>query len=730
MGVAPLSTFRAPGVLAANLARWRDAAAHPWQTLGENALAERDRWPLWLAPGLAAGIGLYFALPAEPASWLATVTLAAAIFCIFAATRAAHPAVVAILALCAAASLGFSIAKFRTDLIARPVLQHKIGYGVFTARVESIEAHGKGLRAVLGHLEPDRKLRGEIPWRIRLYFRRVPENLTPGSWVWFRASLMTPPAPAAPGDYDFGRWAFYEGIGAVGYSFGQPKLITPRADETIFERWNARLERLRNAMTARVRSVLPGSEGGVSAAMITGETGGIDASDYNAYRDSGLVHVLSISGLHLALAGGFFFWIVRALLALFPFIALHYPIKKWAAVAALAGAAFYLFISGCEAPAVRSYIMLAMMFLAILADRPALSMRSVMLAAALILLIEPESLTEPGFEMSFAAVIGLIAIAEWGEKRERAKEGAPLGPLRRVWRYFVGIVIASMIATLATTPFAIFHFDRSTQYGAISNLVSLPIADFVIMPAATIAMIAMPFGLDRWPLLLMGKGVVMMTAVAHWVSRLPGAASVAVVWPEYALVIVAIGGLWIAFWRRSWRWLGIVPVCFGVAAALFASRPDLLIARDGKTIAARLPDGTLGFLREPADGYAAEIWLRRDGDAREVEKAIAKPGQGVLCDELGCIATLASGETVTSIARSEALEDCASADVVVSAIPTRRRCVGPKLVIDKFDLARNGGYALWLNGEPIIKTVEGERGQRPWSQQPRIRTSRRFNNGG
>ncbi len=713
-------------MLAANIARWRGASAHPWRTLGETAFAERDRWPLWLAPGLASGIGLYFTLPVEPAAWIAFATIAIAGLCAFAATRVAHPAKVAVLALCAASTLGFTIAKFRTDAIARPVLARKIGYGVFTARVESLEQHGKGMRAVLGHLDPDRKLRGTVPWRVRLYFRHVPETLAPGQWVSFGASLMPPPAPAAPGDYDFGRWAFYEGIGAVGFAFGQPKLIAPRESETLFERWNAGLERLRNAMTARVRSVLPGSEGGVSAAMITGETGGIDPGDQAAYRDSGLVHVLSISGLHLALAGGFFFWIVRALLALFPPIALYYPIKKWAAVAALFGATFYLLVSGCEAPAVRSYIMLAMMFLAILADRPALSMRSVMLAAGLILLIEPESLTEPGFEMSFAAVIGLIAIAEWGQKREKSTDGVvAFGPVRRVGRYLVGIVIASMVATLATTPFAIFHFDRSTQYGALSNLVSLPIADFIIMPAATLAMILMPLGLDRWPLLLMGKGVVMMTAVAHWVAKLPGAASVAVVWPEYALVIVAVGGLWIAFWQRSWRWLGIVPILIGVAAALSATRPDLMIARDAKTIALRLPNGSLGFLREPADTYSAEIWLRRDGDARETDAAIAKKAQGVRCDELGCFASMANGQTVAAVSRYEALtEDCASSDVVISAIPTRRRCKGPRLVIDRFDLSKNGGYAIWLKDTPRIETVEGERGQRPWSKPVRKPTRR------
>lgn len=724
MGVAPLSIFRLPGGggIAAGLsvAAWR-----PWHAPAEAALAERERWPLWLVPGLGAGIGLYFTLPVEPALWVGIAAFALALACAFAAVKFPHPAMAALLALTAAAALGFGVAKIRTDSIARPVLAHKMGYGTFTGRIERIEPHGKGMRAVIGHLRSERHITDNLPWRVRIFIRKIPPGLKPGDWIFFRASLMTPPAPAAPGDYDFGRWAYYEGIGAVGFAFGQPKQIPAAADETIAERAHARLQQLRNSMTARVRAVLPGSEGGIAAAMITGETGGIDAADYAAYRDSGLVHVLSISGLHLALAGGFFFWIVRAFLALFPVIALNYPIKKWAAVAALMGAAFYLFISGCEAPAVRSYIMLAMMFLAVLADRPALSMRSVMIAAALILLIEPESLTEPGFEMSFAAVIGLVAVAEWaqGRKKTDTGDGMRMGPLRKLRRYLAGIVIASMVATLATTPFAIFHFDRSAQYGALSNLVSLPIADFVIMPAATLAMIAMPFGLERWPLLLMGKGVTLMTSIAHWVAGMPGAASVAAVWPEHALVMVALGGIWTAFWRRRWRWLGVLLICAGLTAAHFADRPDVLVARDGETVALRMADGRLGFLRQPQDDYAAEIWLRRDGDARAVSEAIANGEQGVRCDELGCIAMLPSGKTVAAIARAEALGDCAMADVTISAVPARHQCPDGKLVIDRIDLARKGGYALWFGETMRVETVEGTRGKRPWSRPARTRSS-------
>jgi competence protein ComEC len=225
----------------------------------------------------------------------------------------------------------------------------------------------------------------------------------------------------------------------------------------------------------------------------------------------------------------------------------------------------------------------------------------------------------------------------------------------------------------------------------------------------------------------MGKGVVMMTAVAHWVAALPGAASMAVVWPEYALVIVVAGGLWIALWRRPWRWLGLVPVGLGVIAALLASRPDILIASDARTVAVRLADGSLGFLRDPADDYTAQIWLQRDGDARAPEKAIAGESQDVRCDELGCIATLASGQSVAAVSHIEALaEDCAPADILVSPVPVGRNC-GAKLVIDRFDVARNGAYAIWLGSEPTIETVEGERGRRPWSK-PRRRN--RINNAG
>jgi len=640
-----------------------------------------------------------------------------------------HPMLRTALALLAAVLVGFTAAKIRTESVAAPILMEKLGPMHLIGRLEIVELRDKGARITLGELNGAR-FGNNAPTHVRVTLKAQEIPLVPGEWVELTAVLMPPPEPSMPGDYDFGRRAYFEGLGAVGYAFGQAHRIAALREPAFLENLNARLERLRNAMTARIRAVLPGSDGAIAAALITGDQSRVDPSDASAYRDSGLTHVLSISGLHLALAGGIFFWVIRALFALFPAIALNYPIKKWAAVGALGGSTFYLLISGCEAPAVRSWIMLAMMFIAILVDRPAITMRTVAFAAGTILLFSPESLIAPGFEMSFAAVIGLVAFGEWEASRERDTD-VPLGFVGRVRRYFGGIAIASIVAGLATAPFVIFHFDRSAQYGIVSNLLSLPIASFVIMPAATAAMVLMPFGLERLPLLLMGKGVVMMSAVAHWTAELPGAASVLPAWPMAALLLVTFGGLWISLWRERWRWLGMLPIAAGILLAVTTRAPDLLVGRDGKTVAVRLPDGLLGFIAEPKDKFATEAWLKRDGDERLPAEAIATGRNGVKCDALGCTARASSGALVAITQRADGLaEDCARAVIVVSAVPTNGQCHGPKIVIDRFDTLHNGAYAIWIGRTIKVQSVQNARGDRPWSQPPRSDDIPMFSSGG
>jgi competence protein ComEC len=517
------------------------------------------------------------------------------------------------------------------------------------------------------------------------------------------------------------------GIGAVGYAFGSPELVAPAPPPDISGRVALALQGLRFRMSARVHAVLPGSTGAIAAALITGDRGGISEADDQALRDAGLAHVLAIAGLHMALVGLGLFWTVRALLALWPRVALTQPIKKWAALAALCGAGFYLAISGAATPALRAFTMLAMMLLAILFDRPALSMRSLGIAAVILLVAAPESLIEPGFQMSFAAVASLIAVAEWEQRRAAAHRGLAALPFAGARRYLHGIAVTSFVGSIATLPYAAFHFDRATHYAVLGNLLAMPIMGFVTMPMAALSVLLMPLGLDAIPLHAMGFGIAAMLAIGRFVSGLPGSVTTVAAWPMTALVLISLGGLWIVIWRRRWRWLGLAPALAGVALVLLARPPDLLIARDGQTVAIRGADNRLHFVRRIADEYSATEWLKRDGDGRTAQSAMATEKDGVRCDAAGCIARV-RGTMIAAVLRADGLrEDCAAANVVIGDLPLRRACHGPKLVVDKFDVIRNGAYAVWLSHKFIVETVQGIRGNRPWSRAPWQRKGRLYN---
>ncbi len=456
-------------------------------------------------------------------------------------------------------------------------------------------------------------------------------------------------------------------------------------------------------MTQKIQAALPGSVGGIASALITGERGGISDEDEEALRDAGLAHVLAIAGLHMALMGGGIFWLLRAIFAAIPALALRYPFKKWAAAGALGASAFYLTISGAAPSAVRAFVVLAMVMVAILLDRPALSMRSLGLAAALLLILRPEAIIEPGFQMSFAAVAGLIAVAEWDMQRERTK------PRGAVWRYIRGIVMTSLVGSLATTPFALFHFERATHYAVLGNPIAMPVMGLWVMPAAALSVALMPLGWEGFALHLLGQGISVMVALGRFVSGLPGAVSLAPAMPLPALLLISLGGLWLAIWRRAWRWFGLAPVALGAVLAWVQPLPDMLVAADAATIAIRGDDGRLAFVRKPRDKYAARDWLRRDGDDRDITDAVGLPG--LKCDGLGCVAMKGKILIAASL-RPEALaEDCARAAVVVSTAQAQD-CKGPAVVIDQKTAGE--GWRITLSPVPAAVSVRSYRGERPW----------------
>jgi competence protein ComEC len=330
-------------------------------------------------------------------------------------------------------------------------------------------------------------------------------------------------------------------------------------------------------------------------------------------------------------------------------------------------------------------------------------MRSLALAAVILLLLRPEAITEPGFQMSFAAVASLIAVAEWEAGRER------ILPRSHLYRYVRGIALTSLVASLATLPFAMFYFGRATHYAVLGNLLAMPVMGLVVMPFAALSVLAMPFGLEHAPLQAMGWGISLMLGLGRWVSGLPGAVTVTPAFPLTALVLMSLGGLWLVIWRRGIRWWGLLPVAAGIVFAMSAPRPDLFIASDARTIALRGKDGHLFFPMPPKDHYAAARWLLRDGDSRTWQEAIHR---NLACDGWGCIAHQA-GLTIAIAARPEALEeDCARAELVISATEIFS-CKGPRLVLDRRAIASGGGYAVRLVPLAAL-SINQTRGARPW----------------
>ncbi|HSD92958.1 MAG TPA: ComEC/Rec2 family competence protein [Methyloceanibacter sp.] len=666
----------------------------------------------------AGGIIAYFALAEEPGTRLATALLLGAIgiglffrhallgICIGGAT--------------VAFAAGFATAKLRTELVRAPVLAEELRYVRVTGFVEGHEIRDKGrarltLRVLsLGDLVPEQR-----PYRVRV---SLPASASGeamiGEAVSLPATLQPPPEPMAPGSFDFARQAWFSSLGATGYAMSKivPLEVAP-APPWDLAVW-ARIDALRNAVNLRTRAALPGETGEIATALITGERGGVSKEVTEAMRDSGLAHILSISGLHMAIMAGTVFWLARALLALVPGLALRFPIKKWAAVVALGAACFYLALSGAAVPTVRSWIMMSIVLIAVMLDRPALTMRNVALAALVILIAAPESLFDPSFEMSFAAVIALVALYEWLSQRDwyGPRDVSPVfRTLRKGGGLIAGAGVTTLVAGTAVAPFALYHFHRMTHYGLFANLIAAPLVSLLIMPMALLSLLAMPFGLETWPLKAMGLGIELMVATGNEVASWTGAVSILPQISGAALILIVLGGVWLCLWQTRLRALGLVIAAAGLALAPQGNRPDILIEREGSMAALRSENGNLVFPQATAASYSADNWLLAGGDARDVTAA---SDEGAFrCDNLGCIGTI-KGKIVALVRYPAALEeDCRLAHIVIAPFTVGKKCRAARVIVDRKVLKEHGAHALYIDRLSIrTETVAAARGNRPWTR--------------
>lgn len=685
--------------------------------LGAALAEERERWALWVPVGLGSGIGIYFALPVEPAQWIGPFAVLGAAFAAF-AFRARLAGLLLALALLTAA-VGFAGAQLRTASIAAPALHKRIGAVSVTGRIAGIEQFGKGRRLTIDSLSIGKLAADKTPASIRVRDRRGTPFLKPGDWITVRAVLMPPPRAAAPGAFDFARRAYFQRIGAVGFVLGKPEI--DRARSAGGGSLGIALAVLRQSVTKRITAALEGPPGAIAAALLTGERGAIPPKIMANIRDSGLAHLLAISGLHLSLVALILFFTVRAGLAMSERTALRYPIKKWAALVALAGAGGYMLLTGATVPAQRATIMLAIVLLGVLVDRTAISMRLVAWAATAILLLAPESLLSVSFQMSFAAVIALVAAYEALRLRMAGWRAQGNWWFGRITTYAGGILLTTFIAGLATAPFAVFHFNRFAFYGLAANMVAVPLTALWIMPWGLVALLLMPFGLEGLALVPMGWGIEAVIGVAEQVAGWPSAVAMLPAMPVWGLIALSLGGLWLTLWRGRWRIAGVPLVLLGLATGLISHTPDILISEDGRLLAVKSRDGRLVLSSRRIGRFQGSSWLRRAGQAASPDwpAKIVSAGIPMRCDALGCIYRM-GGHKVALVRDARALgEDCAKATAIIATIPARRRCKSPGLIIDRFDLWRKGAHALsLLPGRIEVDTVRGRQGARPWTRRP------------
>ncbi|MBI1204346.1 MAG: DUF4131 domain-containing protein [Rhodopseudomonas sp.] len=706
-GFARRSGQTLPAWLVRASARWRGRLA-VWAV---SEMAPGRLLP-WLPVAFGAGIALYFSADREPSQW-ATVVAATVAVALAVALRQRPVGFPVALAVAAMAG-GFAVATLQTARLEHPILRTSTWSAQVSGYVEVREERDRSDRIVIRVASFAAPRVTEKPARVRVSVRKGTAPAV-GAFVALKAHLSPPLPPLRPGGYDFARDMYFQQIGASGYVLGRIKAATPPAAPGFWLAYAVIVDNIREGLNRRIHTLLPGDRGSIASALITGKRNAISQPVKDAFYISSLAHVLAISGFHMAVVAGIVFFCVRASLALVPSLAIGRPIKKWAAAAALVAAAFYLLMSGSSVSTQRSFIMIAIVLIGVIADRQAITFRTISIAAFVVLMIAPQSVLHPSFQMSFSASLALIAGFQYGLFGHGDADDA-LARRAALWgvREVAGLILASVVAGLATEPYAAYHFHRVAPYGVIANLLAMPVVSTVVMPMGLLGVLTMPFGLDAIFWRLMGFGIDWMIAVVQRVAGLPGSVGHLAAFGPGPLLLSTLGLLLLCLLRSPLRWTGAVVAIAATAWALTIPRPDVLIATDGQSVAVRGADGQLSILHAGRDTFAIKDWLAADGDGRDIkDKSL---NRGVRCDDIGCTVSLADGRIVAYALSAEALaEDCARATVEVSSHDAPLACKA--ILIDRRHWRQHGATALYTHGRRITMEVAQPRGtDRPWAR--------------
>ncbi len=666
------------------------------------------------------GCAAYFALKTEPSLMMITgVALLSVLAAVGLRRWGRAPVLAGVVLLIAFAACGVLSGKLQTLAMRGPVSPPLAGVRVEGWVVDMARRGTTGPRLLIAPTFISGLPDDDLPKRLRITVKDD-SVIGPGAAVRFTALLNPPPPPAAPGAFDFARSAYFVGVGGVGVALKPPQVIDLPPPP-----WRLALQlqinRARWALTQAIIDEMGQPSGGIAAAMVTGHDYSISQDDTNQMRNAGISHILSISGVHMAIVGGFIFFAIRLLVSLWPWLAVRVNGKKLAAALALTAIGLYLVISGAPPPAQRSAVTATIAFGAILLDRRAITLRGLGLSALIVLAIQPEAVVEPGFQMSYAATAALVALAEvWPHARRPINTPWVLRLLQKAKDWLIAGIAVGLVAGAATAPFAIEHFNRVSLYGLPANLLLEPLSSLVIMPALALGAVAQLFGVGGWLLAIAGWGIDQMLLLAKVTAEAPGAMETLPSAPTIALPIAFIGILWLCLWKGALRWVGL-PLALAVNLWPHTPTPDIWISSDGAN-AAILASGHPVVLRPASEKFATTLWARRYGFELPVN---GDPAHDQLfdCDRRSCAPAqdapvklgLWAGRKPPKPAAFQTL--CASADILAlrSAAPPDAACPG-KPILTAEDFSQRGAVEIRRVGTGWrYRWTADERGRRPWT---------------
>jgi competence protein ComEC len=673
---------------------------------------EHSRLVLWLPVLFGLGVGIYFLLPFESNIWW-LVAICCGLLLLVAIFWSKNSVLRLFFLAFLVVAAGALRVEIRTQSVAAPVLHKQLFFRQIEGKISDIQVSEKGEKIYLTNVAIEGVEPENTPKMASVSLKMVTAGLAVGDKIQLHATLFPPPAPAMPRSFDFARMFYYMQLGAVGYS-PKPPILLEKGEVSSFDQW---LNELRLSIKDRILAPMSEENGWIASAMMVGEQSGVSKDVADAMRESGIYHVLSISGLHMSLAVMIMYVSVRFLLSLYPPFSVHLPVKKIAALVGLISSFAYLLIAGYPVPAVRSFVMVACVMVAILVDRTGISIFSLAWAGLITLLWQPESMLGASFQLSFAATIAIVAFYE---RYSHLLHKPSAGILYKIWLYFFGIIVTSLLATIATTPLVTYHFNRFTVWGIIANMLMLPLASAWIMPWAVIAFLALPFGWEHYPLVMLDYGISQMMVGARFFASLPYAAIPLPSPSFWGLLLAVLGGFWLVIWREKWCLLGVPMVIIGMLTVFLHTPYDLLINDDASRVAMRLEEsGKYLFLRGKDSSFDGQMWLRNDAQNNGVALDDMEENVGN-CEQTKCSITAYHKKIVVTKGGKKELESSVcegNPDIVISAnyLDRNPACASVPLLIDKAYLKYNGATALrFMNEQTKIETAKQFRGNRPW----------------